>query len=190
MVEEFNYEQWLDNNEVDKDGFTNIYFPSDSFKKKEILKAEGFKFNKILKWHIAEVPEEFKDSVIRINIKDIAEINEDGVFFQEYAEDHINDLIKDKKGITSTWIGNKTERLRNIKATMIDLKFVNNDFYVVTFLSQNNNIFKWLTRSNVNEEYLSSSSLLITGTVKDHIIDKYENNAKVTLLSRVVIKEA
>ena len=29
MVEEFNYEQWLDNNEVDKDGFTNIYFPSD-----------------------------------------------------------------------------------------------------------------------------------------------------------------
>ena len=109
--------------------------------------------------------------------------------FQEYAEDRISDLIRDKKGITSTWIGNKAERLRNIKATMIDLKFVNNDFYVVTFLSQNNNIFKWLTRSNVNEEYLSSSSLLITGTVKDHIIDKYENNAKVTLLSRVVIKE-
>lgn len=182
----FNLKEWLDKNNFDKEGNTYVYFKSDSYKVKDTLKEAGFKFNKVLKWHIAEVPSEYEDSVVRVNIRDICEITDD-VYFYGDADQVINELIKQKKGVSnSEWIGNISDRFREVKVKVESI-IKTMKMNIIVFITEEGDIIKWITKATPPYEY-EGKYILLTATVKEHIIDDYENGAKVTLISRAVFK--
>lgn len=181
-------EEWLKENGFNENEETYIYFPSDSYEIKEALKENGFKYNKTLKWHIAEIPLNFEDKVVKVTADKVSEDLE----FIYNAKDYINNLLAEKRGVAnSNWIGEKGLRVRNIKVKAIKM----NSFYsmygkitVITFETKEGNILKWFTSTFIDEDILNKENILITFTVKEHIIDNYENNAKVTLITRAVMK--
>ena len=66
--------KWLEENCFNENLTTFVYFPADSFEVKDSLKDAGFRFSKILLWHIANIPEGYEDKVVEINLDQIAEI--------------------------------------------------------------------------------------------------------------------
>ena len=55
--------KWLEENCFNENLTTFVYFPADSFEVKDSLKDAGFRFSKILLWHIANIPEGYEDKV-------------------------------------------------------------------------------------------------------------------------------
>lgn len=181
-------EEWLKDNGFNENKETYIYFLSDSYEIKETLKENNFKYNKILKWHIAEIPSGFEDKVIKVSADEVSE----DIEFNSQAKDYINNLISEKRGTAkSIWIGEKKLRLRNVKVKAVKMNYTYGLYgktTIVTFETKEGNILKWFTSTFVDEDILEQNDILMTFTIKEHIIDVYENNAKVTLITRPIMK--
>ena len=96
-------EEWLKENGFNENEETYIYFPSDSYEIKETLKENGFKYNKTLKWHIAEIPLNFEDKVVKVTVDKVSEDLE----FTYNAKDYINridEMIERKRAGILTWL--------------------------------------------------------------------------------------
>ena len=58
---------------------------------------------------------------------------------------------------------------------------------IITFETEDGNICKWFTQTYLS--FVVGDNLIINGTVKELINDKYEDDAEVTILTRCKIVE-
>ena len=168
-----------------------IYFPSDSYEKKEELKTAGFTFIPELMWHAAAVPEGYSDLVVEVPLSEIVEFSAWGAgFFKPEAKDFVKKaLVNARPTPASHYIAEEGKRVYDIPVTLTSVRGFEGMYgysQIVRFEDKEGNIIKWFT--SVEIPYEVGDHLLLTGTVKSCSEDKYEDDAKVTTLTRCKMK--
>ena len=182
--------KWLEENGFNENLTTFVYFPADSFEVKDSLKEAGFRFSKILLWHIANIPEGYEDKVVEINLDQIAEIGAWGEgYYKPDARTLVDDVLKNCRPIeesTSEWLFEEKERFYDYAVVLKSVRGMETRFgwtQLVKFEDANGNILQWWTAVEIKAEV--GDYVLLTGTVKAH--DEYKG-VKSTTVTRCKIK--
>ena len=183
-------EKWLEENCFNENLTTFVYFPADSFEVKDSLKDAGFKFNRSLLWHIANIPEGYEDKVVEITLDQVAEIGAWGEgCYKPNARTFVDDMLKNCRPIeesTSEWIFEEKERFYDYAVVLKSVRGMETRFgysQLVKFEDANRNILQWWTAVEIKAEV--GDQVLLTGTVKAH--DEYKG-VKSTTVTRCKIK--
>lgn len=195
MLAEFDEKKkkWLEENGFNAENVTYVYFPADSYDVKETLKENGFRFNYNLFWHIAEIPVGYEDKVIPIQLEDVVEIS-------AWGEGHYTIGSKEKVEAAmkaarphaenpSEWVGEVKDKIVDLQATLTDIHNYQSRYgisSIVKFVTPEGNILKWFTSVNLNFEV--GDEVLVSATIKELVNDKYEDDAKVTIVTRAKLK--
>ena len=184
--------EWLTINGFNENETTYIYFPADSYEIKDTLKEAGFRFNQFLLWHIAEVPEEYKDQVVEVKLADVAEIGAWGTGnYLSTAKSYVEKVLGEARPAeASEWIGEEKEKLVDIPVVLTKKKEMMTRFgysQLIEFTTKGNiiGVLQWWTAVEV--PYEVGTSLLLSGTVKEHT--EYKNK-KYTRVTRCKLKES
>lgn len=183
---EDNKKKWLEKNGFAEDG-TSYIITSDSYSIKDELKAAGWKYDPILKWHKAD-PAGYEDRTVKINVEDCFAFSAwgDGRYLAT-AKDFIDNLLNEAKGPSaSEWVGEVGERLKKIPVTLVGVYGFDGKYgysQVVKFQDENGNALTWFTAVHISVQV--GDSCLLTGTVKKH--DEYKGE-KTTILTRCRIE--
>ena len=182
--------KWLEENCFNENLTTFVYFPADSFEVKDSLKDAGFKFNRSLLWHIANIPEGYEDKVVEITIDQVAEIGAWGEgCYRPNARTFVDDMLKNCRPIeesTSEWLFEEKERFYDYAVVLKSVRGMETRFgwtQLVKFEDANGNILQWWTAVEIKAEV--GDQVLLTGTVKAH--DEYKG-VKSTTVTRCKIK--
>ena len=185
--------KWIAENGFTETGVTYVYFPADSYDVKETLKDAGFKFNYSLFWHIAEVPEGYEDKVIEVRLDDVVEFSAWGEgHYKMETREQIDAAMKAARphvDSPSEWVGENKDKITDLQATLVDIHNYQSKYgisSIVKFVTPEGNILKWFT--SVNLAFKVGDEVLISATIKELITDKYEDNAKVTVITRAKLK--
>ena len=183
-------EKWLEENCFNENLTTFVYFPSDSFEVKDNLKDAGFKFNRSLLWHIANIPEGYEDKVVEITLDKVAEIGAWGEgCYRPNARTLVDDILKNCRPIeesTSEWLFEEKERFYDYAVVLKSVRGMETRFgwtQLVKFEDANGNILQWWTAVEIKAEV--GDHVRLTGTVKAH--DEYKG-VKSTTVTRCKIK--
>ena len=182
--------KWLEENCFNENLTTFVYFPADSFEVKDSLKDAGFKFNRSLLWHIANIPEGYEDKVVEITLDKVAEIGAWGEgCYRPNARAFVDDILKNCRPIedsTSEWLFEEKERFYDYAVVLKSVRGMETRFgwtQLVKFEDANGNILQWWTAVEIKAEV--GDQVLLTGTVKAH--DEYKG-VKSTTVTRCKIK--
>ena len=165
--------KWLEENCFNENLTTFVYFPSDSFEVKDSLKDAGFRFSKILLWHIANIPEGYEDKVVEITLDQVAEIGAWGEgFYRPDARTFVDDILKNCRPVeesTSEWLFEEKERFYDYAVVLKSVRGMETRFgytQLVKFEDNCGNILDWWTSTDIKAEV--GDRVLLTGTVKSH----------------------
>ena len=165
--------KWLEENGFNENLTTFVYFPADSFEVKDSLKDAGFRFSKILLWHIANIPEGYEDKVVEINLDQIAEIGAWGEgYYKPDARTLVDDVLKNCRPIeesTSEWLFEEKERFYDYAVVLKSVRGMETRFgwtTLIKFEDDHGNILDWWTSTDMKAEV--GDRILLTGTVKSH----------------------
>ena len=180
-------EKWLAEAGFNAQGETYMYF-GESYSIKDTLKAAGFIFNPLLKWHTPQIPEGYEDRVIKFAVDELYTFSAWGKGVQnENAEKLIEDRIFQIAPPAHTeWYGQVGDKVDKIKVTLIRKGGFESRFgytNVLTFVDGEGHSFVWFTSTNPIFEV--NSKMYLSGTVKSH--DEYKN-VKNTVLTRCKLK--
>ena len=182
--------KWLEENCFNENLTTFVYFPADSFEVKDSLKDAGFKFNRSLLWHIANIPEGYEDKVVEITLDQVAEIGAWGEgCYRPNARAFVDDMLKNCRPIeesTSEWLFEEKERFYDYAVVLKSVRGMETRFgwtQLIKFEDANGNILQWWTAVEIKAEV--GDKVLLTGTVKAH--DEYKG-VKSTTVTRCKIK--
>ena len=182
--------KWLEENCFNENLTTFVYFPAGSFEVKDSLKDAGFRFSKILLWHIANIPEGYEDKVVEITLDQVAEIGAWGEgFYRPDARTFVDDILKNCRPVeesTSEWLFEEKERFYDYAVVLKSIRGMETRFgytQLVKFEDANGNILQWWTAVEIKAEV--GDQVLLTGTVKAH--DEYKGE-KSTTVTRCKIK--
>ena len=182
--------KWLEENGFNENLTTFVYFPADSFEVKDNLKDAGFRFSKILLWHIANIPEGYEDKVVEITLDQVAEIGAWGEgFYRPDARTFVDEILKNCRPIeesTSEWLFEEKERFYDYAVVLKSIRGMETRFgwtQLVKFEDANGNILQWWTAVEIKAEV--GDQVLLTGTVKK--FEEYKGN-KITVVTRCKIK--
>ena len=166
-------EKWLEENCFNENLTTFVYFPVDSFEVKDSLKDAGFKFNRSLLWHIANIPEGYEDKVVEITLDQVAEIGAWGEgCYRPNARTFVDDMLKNCRPIeesTSEWLFEEKERFYDYAVVLKSVRGMETRFgwtTLIKFEDDHGNILDWWTNTDVKAEV--GDRILLTGTVKSH----------------------
>lgn len=180
--------EWLSSNGFNDNLTTFVYFSSDSYDIKDQLKDAGFRFDKVLLWHIAEVPEQYKDSCIEISFSEIGDFSAWGAgHFRIGAKDYVaNKILSMRPASNSEWIGQEKEKISDLPVTLVSIRGFEGHYgytQVVKFLN-GDNIITWFTATHIPFE--PGDELFLSGTIKK--LDEYKGD-KTTIVTRCRMKE-
>lgn len=182
-------EEWLKREGFGLNGTTTIYIGSDSYEKKDELKADGWKYSAI-GWHVDPEIAADKyplDSVVTLPWEDLVEFNIYGEgFWLSTAQNLVNQIRESKRPESrSQWIGEEKERIIDIPVTLVSIHGYTNQFgysQAVKFETEDKSEIMWFTTANIKIKVGEKG--ILTGTVKKH--DIYKNN-KITIVTRCKI---
>lgn len=182
--------KWLEENCFNENLTTFVYFPANSFEVKDSLKDAGFKFNRSLLWHIANIPEGYEDKVVEITLDKVAEIGAWGEgFYRPDARTFVDDILKNCRPVeesTSEWLFEEKERFYDYAVVLKSVRGMETRFgwtTLIKFEDDHGNILDWWTSTDVKAEV--GDRVLLTGTVKSH--NEYKG-IKSTIVTRCKIK--
>lgn len=182
--------KWLEENGFNENLTTFVYFPADSFEVKDSLKDAGFRFSKMLLWHIANIPEGYEDKVVEIPLDQVAEIGAWGEgFYRPDARTFVDNMLKNYRPVeesTSEWLFEEKERFYDYAVVLKSVRGMETRFgwtQLVKFEDANGNILQWWTAVEIKAEV--GDQVLLTGTIKAH--DEYKG-VKSTTVTRCKIK--
>jgi len=185
--------KWIEENGFNAEGLTYVYFPNNSYNVKETLKDEGFRFSSTLMWHCSYIPVGYEDKVIEIKMTDLVEFSAWGEgHYIIGAKEEVDAAMRDARrtgGCPSEWIGDPKDKIYGLSVTLTDIHNYNSKYGVssiVRFETESGNIVKWFTSTNIDLEI--GSKVLVSATIKENIIDKYEDDMKVTIITRAKLK--
>lgn len=154
---------------------------SDSFERKDEIKAAGGRFNEYTGWYFSEPHEEFK--TVELTAEECLE--ENAWYGLDWRGNVIREILKAKLPANPSrhigQVGGKIE----LEATFKKTRWYDTQFgttWIYTFEDEEGNCLVWKTSSSIGAE--EGDKVRIKGTVKDH--DEY-NGVKQTVLTRCKI---
>lgn len=174
---------------ISDEGMSYVYFCGDAYDIRDELKANGFRYNDILKWHSSIIPVGYEDKVIEIHDSIIIEYMAwgEGVFYP-WAKKTIADKIAEKQPrSTSIWIGEEGKRIYNLPVTFLaahNFEGFYGSNYVYRFEDDNGNKLTWFSSTVPAIE--KGKKYNLTATVKKHDIYREE---QVTIITRAKLEE-
>lgn len=178
-------EKWLEDNGFSAEGVTYVA-AGDTYPIKDELKAAGFIFSPVLKWHKAELDSTYE--CIPIKVEDIVEFSAWGTGCYKLGA---GDLVNERLNATlpqsnSEWVGEIGARITTTVTFVKKHGFMGRfgPSTVYTFEDNDGNLFTWFSTVEVKKEI--GETFILTGTVKEH--SEYKGT-KSTVLSRCKIKE-
>lgn len=140
--------EWLAHNGFSEDGYTYIV-TGNSFSIKDELKAAGWRYDPVLKWHKAD-PTGYEDRVIKFHVDQLFEFSAWGKGHYILGCKEIVDkaLAAAQPQSTSTWIGEVGEKIKGIKVQLVrkyttETRYGLNTLY--SFQTKEGNILNWWT---------------------------------------------
>lgn len=177
--------KWLKDNGWSQDGVTYIVI-GDSYSIKDELKAAGWVFDYVLRWHKAD-PTGYEDRIKKVEIDKLIEFSAWGEgHYIIGAKDYIDNLLtEDSADKNSQWVGQIGSR-DTFNVTLVSKRGFQGQYgysNVYTFRTEDGNILTWFSTVKVEKE--PGDQFTLVGTVKDHTEYK---NIKQTILNRCKIK--
>ena len=174
---------WLEKNNFSADGYTYI-ITGDSYSIKDELKAGGWRFDPVIKWHKAD-PAGYEDRVIKINVEDCFEGSAWGDYhYKTGSKDYIDNLLAAAQPkVDSEWIGEVGDKITNIKVQLVRKYTMDGKYGVTTlygFQDENGNIINWWS-STFQEIEQGQWTTIIHATIKK--LDEYKG-VKQTVITR------
>ena len=181
-----NKRKWLEKNGFTQDGVTYIV-TGDSYSIKDELKAAGFIFDPVLRWHKAD-PAGYEDRVKKVELDQVIQISAWGEgHYITGAKDFVDNLLtENSEDKNSEWIGEKGSRYTFENVTFVSRRGFNGKFgfsNVYTFRTEEGNLLTWFSTVDVDKEV--GDVFTLAGTVKDY--SEYKG-IKSTVLSRCKVK--
>ena len=168
--------KFYEKNGFNEEGKTYVVL-GNSYDIKDELKAAGFKYDPVLKWH---GPSAAGYNVVEFNFSDLYTWNDRfGVGnYVESVYEVVAEKVKSAEFFTSSgdFIGELKERLRNLNVVLksrfsVSTRF--GDSECLKFDDEKGNHFCWWTSTCPQAEI--GEKFLLTGTVKEHTTYKAEN---------------
>lgn len=184
---ETNKTKWLAAAGFNSLGETYVFF-GESFSIKDELKAAGFKFDYLLKWHIAEIPEGYEDKVIKFDVNELYTFSAwgKGVINADAAK-IVEQRINAAMGETDRyWFGEIGDKITELPVTLVSKNGYESKYgytNIYTFEDENKHLFSWFTTTN--QIFSVGNKALLSGTIKQH--DDYRG-VKRTILTRCKLK--
>lgn len=177
--------EWLEKNLFTPDGVTIVYVGSNSFDIKDQLKAEGWKYEKLLGWHIANgnIEKYGAENLAEVSVNDVVAFNIYGEGCWLSTAKNFVDQIRNsrKQPSKSEWVGLEKDKIKNIPVIVKSIRGCETRFgwtNIITFLN-GDNILTWFTTTEV--KYAVGESCYLSATVKEH--KKYRDE-KQTIIVR------
>lgn len=140
--------EWLAHNGFSEDGYTYIV-TGNSFSIKDELKAAGWRYDPVLKWHKAD-PTGYEDRVIKFHVDQLFEFSAWGKGHYILGCKEIVDkaLAATQPEVHSEWIGEVGEKIKGIKVQLVrkyttETRYGLNTLY--SFQTEEGNILNWWT---------------------------------------------
>lgn len=175
--------KWLSDNGFDAEGNTFLYVKEDSYQKKDELKAAGYKYNPILKWH-GPAAGGFEEATEVHNVEEFYQLTAWGTYTMlSDAESKVESIFEaNRPASTSEWVGEVGKRVYDIPVTLVSVYGFEGRYgysQVVKFETAEGDVLTWFTGVEIKIEV--GESCLLTGTVKKH--DEYKGE-KTTVMTR------
>lgn len=186
---ETNRAKWLTETGFNDQGETYMFY-NESYSIKDELKAAGFKFNYLLKWHAPTIPAGYEDKVIKFTVDELYTISAWGKGTQnEDAQNLVDARVAAAAGVSETeWYGSVGEKLDKKEMIVTKISGFENRFgytNIFNFTDAEGHLFSWFTSTQQDLEV--GATVYISGTIKAH--EEYKG-AKRTVLTRCKIKRA
>lgn len=182
-----NKRKWMLENGFDEAGITYV-LTGDTYAIKEELKAKGYKYNQILRWHKSTIDEEYTGRAFRLTFDEVAEMSAWGKgIYKPEAQKYVDDkILQASPASTSVWI--PAEEIKGLEVTLINKHSFEGQYgltYSLTFVDEKDRKLVWFTSTIQNID--AGSHLKITSAkFKKH--DVYKNE-QLTVISRVKFVE-
>lgn len=175
--------KWLSDNGFDTEGNTFLYVKEDSYQKKDELKAAGYKYNPVLKWH-GPAAGGFEEATEVHNVEEFYQLTAWGAYTMlSDAASKVESIIEaSRPASTSEWIGDIGEKLCDVVVTLVSVYGFEGRYgfsQVVRFETEEGNVLTWFTGVDIKVKV--GESCLLTGTVKK--LDEYKGE-KTTVMTR------
>lgn len=181
-----NKSKWLVENGFNEEGYTYVYFPTDSYNVKDHLKADGFKFNPNLLWHRATA-DGYEMEVIKIAAAQVVEFSAWGKgLYLASAKDFVIDKINEARPKSmSEWIGLEKEKITKLPVVYEHTSGFDGQFGWTNIhrFNYNGNIITWFTTKGLAFE--PGTEVLLSATIKGH---STFNNEKQTCITRAKVE--
>lgn len=179
-----NKKNWLDAEGFTQDGVTYIVC-GDSYSIKDTLKAEGWKYSKLLKWHRA-TPDGYEDRVIKVTTDEVVDFSAwgKGAYKLDTAK-LVEERMAAKCPSNSEYIGEIKDKITDLPVIVKAIRGFENQYgysHVITFASDDN-ILVWITATNI--AFGEGDKVYLSGTIKDH---KEYKGEKQTVMTRCKIR--
>lgn len=174
---------WLEKNNFSADGYTYI-ITGDSYSIKDELKAGGWRFDPVIKWHKAD-PAGYEDRVIKIYVEDCFEGSAWGDYhYKTGSKDYIDNLLAAAQPkSTSEWIGAVGDKLKDVKVQLTRKYSFDGKYGVTTvynFVTEDGNNLTWFSSTYQPYDIGEWMKIKYT-TIKDH--NEYKG-VKSTVITR------
>lgn len=176
-----NKSKWLAENGFNEEGYTYVYFPTDSYNVKDRLKADGFKFNPNLLWHRATA-DGYEMEVIKIAAAQVVEFSAWGKgLYLASAKDFVTDKINEARPKSmSEWIGLEKEKITKLPVVYERTSGFDGQFGWTNIhrFNYNGNIITWFTTKGLTFE--PGTEVLLSATIKGHSTFSNEKQTRIT----------
>ena len=184
---ESNKAKWLAAAGFNTSGETFMFY-GESFSIKDELKAAGFKFDYLLKWHIAEVPEGYEEKVIKFNVNELYTFSAWGKgCINADAAQIVEERVNAAAGVEDrNWYGEVGDKIVELPVTLVSKGGYESRYgytNIYTFEDEDKHLFSWFT--STNQVFSVGDKVLMSGTIKQH--DEYKS-VKRTVLTRCKLK--
>ena len=179
---EANRVKWLAENGWSQDGVTYAV-SGDSYSIKDELKAAGFKYDPVLKWHKGEFDENYADRLVEFKLSELVTISAwgKGTYAIDAAARVVEKMAEKQPESTSEWIGEVGGKILNLKVQLVR-KHAFESRYGLTniygFQDENGNVLTWF--STTFQPYEVGDWMTIKcAAIKNH--DEYKGVKQTTI---------
>ena len=166
----------------------SVYIKEDSYERRKELAADGYKFNKTLKWHkITQLDQEqpvkttIENGVFTFDLEDSLQSKD--MTIEKVVENAVKAYNQTQH--PTDWVGTIGER-REFSAVLEDIILYRNDYgsRMVKFKDAEGHNLLWFTAAEIKCNI--GDKIILRGTIKEHSERK---GIKSTILSRCNIKK-
>jgi hypothetical protein len=177
-----NKEEWLEENGFNENEETYLIL-GNSYQNRQMLKAQGCKYNPSLKWHSSKKIDNLPQDcwTTKMTFDELYIWRETDVNSTAIPRVDMQERIDAKQTVSGEFYGEEKKRFRNVTATYVSTSKndgVYGTYFIHKFLIDGKYELEWITEKEIiNAE---GAVVELTGTVSAHLTKNYKRITKIS----------